>query len=259
MATKLAPGEITDLDPYKFMAVIGKRVIHPGGRASTGTLLARAQITASARVLDVGCGVATTAIEIARRHRAQVTAADISPLMLDRAEANTRAAGVAGLVTVTSADILALPFDDAAFDVVIAEAVTMFTDRPKAAAELARVTRPGGRVLATEFYWRKPPTPEAREVFLGQVCPGMHFDTVEDWIRIYASAGLTGLDTQTGPFEMMTACGFLADEGLARCLAIMSKVAGRPAYTRKMAWLMPRMAKAVPYLDYIVIAGTKPA
>jgi hypothetical protein len=45
MATRLAPGEITDLDPYKFMAVIGKRVIHPGGRASTETLLARAQIT----------------------------------------------------------------------------------------------------------------------------------------------------------------------------------------------------------------------
>jgi len=36
--------------------------------------------------------------------------------------------------------------------VVIAEAVTMFTDRPTAVAELTRVTRPGGRVLATEFY-----------------------------------------------------------------------------------------------------------
>ena len=32
MATRLAPQEISDLDPYKFMAVIGKRVIHPGGR-----------------------------------------------------------------------------------------------------------------------------------------------------------------------------------------------------------------------------------
>ena len=62
MATKLAPGQISYLDPYKFMAVIGKRVIHPGGRASTEALLRRAQITGSARVLDVGCGVATTAI-----------------------------------------------------------------------------------------------------------------------------------------------------------------------------------------------------
>jgi 23S rRNA G2445 N2-methylase RlmL len=65
--------------------------------------------------------VATTAIQIARRHRAHVTAADISPLMLKRAEANARAAGVADLVTVTSADITALPFENAAFDVVIAE------------------------------------------------------------------------------------------------------------------------------------------
>jgi ubiquinone/menaquinone biosynthesis C-methylase UbiE len=159
MATKLAPGQISDLDPYKFMAVIGKRVIHPGGRASTEALLRQAQITGSDEVLDVGCGVATTAIQIVRRHGTRVTAADISPLMLERAEANARAAGMTDLVTVTSADILALPFDDGAFDVVIAEAVTMFTDRPKAAAELARVTRPGGRVLATEFYWRKPPTP----------------------------------------------------------------------------------------------------
>ena len=105
MATRLAPGEISDLDPYKFMAVIGKRVIHPGGRASTEALLRRAQITGSARVLDVGCGVATTAIQIARRYGARVTAADISPLMLERAEANARAAGVADLVSVTSADI----------------------------------------------------------------------------------------------------------------------------------------------------------
>jgi SAM-dependent methyltransferase len=258
MSTRLASREISDLDPYKFMAVIGKRVIHPGGRASTEAVLRRAQLSESARVLDVGCGVATTAIQIARRFGSRVTAVDISPLMLERAAANVRAAGVADLVTVTPGDIAALPFEDATFDVVIAEAVTMFTDRPRAAGEMARVTRPGGRVLATEFYWRKPPTAEAREVFLGQVCPGMQFDTLEDWVRIYSSVGLTGLDTETGPFEMMTPQGFLADEGLAHCLAIMSRVAGRPAHARKMAWLMPRMAKAVPYLGYIVIVGIKP-
>lgn len=49
----------------------------------------------------------------------------------------------------------------------------MFVDRPRAAAELVRVCAPGGRVLATEFFWRKPLPPEAREIFLGQVCPGM--------------------------------------------------------------------------------------
>ena len=256
--TKLAAKEIAGLDPYKFMAVIGKRVIHPGGRVSTESLLARAGITDASHVLDVGCGVATTAIEIARRHGAKVTAIDISPVMLQRAQDNVGAADLAALVTVAEGDILDLDFAEATFDVVIAEAVTMFVDRHRAAAELARVAKPGGRVLATEFFWRRPPTPKAREIFLGQVCPGLEFDTVEDWEQIYASAGLTALETETGPFDMMTPRGFLADEGIAGSLRIVARVASRPAHARKMAWLMPRMARAVPYLGYIVVAATKP-
>lgn len=257
--TRLAAEEIAELDPYKFMATIGKRVIHPGGRASTEALLERAGVTSNSRVLDVGCGVATTAVEIARRYGAQVTAIDISPLMLERARANVASAGLEYLVNIDQGDILDLKYRDDSFDVVIAEAVTMFVDRHRAAAELTRVTAPGGRVLATEFFWRENPTAEAREIFLGQVCPGLEFDTIEDWERLYESAGLTGLDTVTGPFEMMTPRGFLSDEGPGRSLAIMGRTASRPANIRKMAWLMPRMAKAVPYLGYIVIAATKPA
>jgi SAM-dependent methyltransferase len=256
--TKLAADEIAKHDPYKFMAVVGKRVIHPGGRASTAALLERAGISADSRVLEVGCGVATTAVEIAQRYGAQVTAVDIAPLMLERADANVAAASIRGRVEVAEGDILDLKYDEEEFDVVIAEAVTMFVDRQRAANELARVTKPGGRVLATEFFWRQPPTPQAKEIFLGQVCPGLEFDTIEDWVRIYTSAGLDDIDTVTGPFEMMTARGFLADEGFGRSLAVMGRVMARPAHLRKMAWLMPRMAKAVPYLGYIVVAGTKP-
>jgi SAM-dependent methyltransferase len=257
--TKLAASEIEALDPYKFMATIGKRVIHPGGRASTETLFAQAAIGPHDRVLDVGCGVATTAIEIAQRFGAHVTAADVSPLMLERAQTFVRQRANGATVSVEEADILNLPYADGSFDVVIAEAVTMFVDRGRAAGELARVVRPGGRVLATEFFWRRPPTEEAREVFLGEVCPGLEFDTIDDWVRIYGASGLTDIATETGPFEMMTARGFLADEGLTGSMAIMGRVMARPANVRKMLWLMPRMAKAVPYLGYIVVAATKPA
>src|SRR5579859_2630394 len=236
--TRLAAAEVERLDPYQFMAVIGKRVIHPGGRASTRSLLARAEISEASRVLDAGCGVATTAIEIARRYRAQVTAVDIAPLMLERARSNVAAAHLDQRVTVQHGDIVDLSFPDDSFDVVIAEAVTMFVDRRRAAAELARIARPGGQVLATEFCWRRPPSEEAREVFLGQVCPGMQFDTVEDWVDIYQSAGLCDVKTETGPFEMMTPRGFLADEGFAGSVAIVGRVMTRSAYVRKMAWLM---------------------
>ena len=65
MAT-LTTDEVRALDPYAFLAVLGKRVIHPGGRASTDRLLALADVKPGERVLDVGCGVGTTAIRLAQ-------------------------------------------------------------------------------------------------------------------------------------------------------------------------------------------------
>jgi ubiquinone/menaquinone biosynthesis C-methylase UbiE len=254
---RLEPAQIERLDPYAFMAVIGKRVIHPGGRAATEQLLSRAAIDAETSVLDVGCGVGTTAVTVAERFGADVTAVDIAPLMLERAREAVEAANVKDRVHLQEGDILALDFHDDSFDVVIAEAVTMFVDRPRAARELIRVCRPGGRVLATEFMWRRPPSEEAREVFLGQVCPGLHFDTAEDWVRIYTEAGLSDIEIDEGPFEMMTPKGFIQDEGFTRSLSVMGRVMTRPAYMKKMAWLMPRMRRAVPYLGYIVVSGRK--
>jgi hypothetical protein len=58
---------------------------------------------------------------------------------------------------------------------------------------------------------------------------------------------------------MMTPAGFMHDEGIANCLAIMGRALSRLSYLKKMAWLMPRMNRAVPYLGYIAISGVKPA
>jgi SAM-dependent methyltransferase len=147
-------------------------------------------------------------------------------------------------------------YPDDSFDVVVA--VTMFVKRRKAAAELARVCRPGGRVLATQFYWRRPPTAEARQLFLGEVCPGLRSDSVAEWEGIYASAGLVDVRSESGPFAMMTARGFLADEG-PHAASVIARGLSRPADLRKMAWLMPRMARAVPYLGYVLVLARKPA
>src|SRR6059058_3518115 len=89
----LSAAEVDQLDPYAFFAVLGKRVIHPGGRAATDELIRRADFRADQRVLDVGCGVGTTAIRIARGFNASVTAVDIAPLMLERAADNIQRAG----------------------------------------------------------------------------------------------------------------------------------------------------------------------
>jgi SAM-dependent methyltransferase len=255
--SRLTDAEVRSLDPYQFLAVLGKRVIHPGGRQATEDLFRLADFEPGQRVLDVGCGVATTAIGVARRFGCRVAAVDISPLMLDRARANVRQAGLGDQVAVAHGDILALPFADASFDRVVAEAVTMFVDRLPAARELVRVCAPRGRVLATEFVWRTTPTAEARSIFLGEVCPGLQFDTVDEWIALYRDAGLDDIKVVTGPFAMMTPRGFVADEGIRHCLAVMAQGVSRRAYLRKMAWLLPRMQRAVPYLGYVVVSGDK--
>src|SRR6266852_3243382 len=89
----LSDAEVEQLDPYAFFAVLGKRVIHPGGRAATDELIRRANFQADQRILDVGCGVGTTAIRIARGFGASITAVDIASLMLERASANVKRAG----------------------------------------------------------------------------------------------------------------------------------------------------------------------
>ena len=86
----------------------------------------------------------------------------------------------------------------------------------------------------------------------------MGFDTEAEWAGIYAGAGLTDVHTEVGPFAMMTARGFLADEG-THALSVVARVMSRPAYMRKMAWLMPRMSAATPYLGYVVVEAHKPA
>jgi SAM-dependent methyltransferase len=246
---------IAEADPYLLLGLLGKQVIHPGGRRATEELLDLAALAPRQRVLDIGCGVGTTAIEMAKRFGVTVTAADISADMRERAAARVQSAGLRDRVSVQLADICALPYDDGCFDRVVAEAVTMFVDRDRAISQLVRVCRPGGLVLATEFQWRRPPTPEARQAFLGELCPGMLFDTVDDWVDRYASAGLVDLKVKTGPFEMMTVGGFLSDEGIGNAVRVMARTITNGTARQRMTWIMPRISRAVPYLGYVLVCG----
>lgn len=248
---------IAEADPYLLFGLLGKQVIHPGGRKATEELLGLAALAPNQRVLDIGCGVGTTAVAMAQLFKVTVTAADLSADMLDRAASNVDAAGVRDRVSVEAADICALPYPDGHFDRVVAEAVTMFVDRDQAISELVRVCRPGGLVLATEFQWRRPPTPEARQTFLGEVCPGMLFETVDDWLGRYNSAGLVDLQVRTGPFEMMTARGFISDEGIGNAIRVMARAMTCAAARHRIAWMMPRISRAVPFLGYVLICGRR--
>jgi SAM-dependent methyltransferase len=93
-------------------------------------------------VLDVAAGTGNASIPAAERG-ARVTASDLTPELLDAGR--ERAGGLA--LDWVAADAEALPFGDGAFDVTMSAIGVMFAPHhADAAAELARVTRSGGKV-----------------------------------------------------------------------------------------------------------------
>lgn len=242
-----------------FMAELGKKVIHPGGRPSTEQLFKMASFEAGQHVLDIGCGVGTTAILIASRFGCQVTAVDIDPSMVQRANANIRAAGLGDRVTVEQGDILNLRFPDNTFERVIIESVMMFVDRPRAAKEVARVCKPGGYVLDHEAFFPLQPPAEIVELCHKELLPGIAFEEPEDWARLFRSAGLTDIQHVSSPVKFLSPAYMIRDEGLANILRMMVRMLARPAYFRKTFWFMPRLRKVEPHISYIAFAGRKPA
>ena len=108
------------------------------------TLCEAVDVAAGERVLDVAAGNGNAALAAARR-RCEVTASDYVPALLEGTRARAEAEGLT--IAVREADAEALPFGDASFDVVLSTFGVMFTpDQERAAAELVRVCRPGGRI-----------------------------------------------------------------------------------------------------------------
>lgn len=270
MATKtlpdeqnVPPRELTEtesaaIDWAGLLANLGKKVLHVGGGPSTEQLFELARFEPGQHVLDAGCGVGTTAIEIASRFDCQVTAIDIAPSMIEHAAANVRAAGLEDSVTVKRGDILALEFPDDTFDRVVAESVVVFVDRPRAASELARVCRPDGYVVDVEAYFVNETPADVLEGSQ-ELFPGMDPEEPEGWVDLYSSAGLTDIEYMSGPGEFVGPAYMIRDEGLGGFLKFLGRLVTHPEYLRQFVTKMPRVRRVQPYVEYIVLAGRKPA
>jgi SAM-dependent methyltransferase len=103
------------------------------------------------RLLDIGCGAGNYAADVAPLigPSGRVVGLDLSAAMIEVAQRRAVARGLP--IEFRVGDALALPFPDAAFDGCRVERVLQYlTDPGRAVAEMARVTRPGGRVVASE-------------------------------------------------------------------------------------------------------------
>ena len=108
------------------------------------TLCEALDLRAGQKVLDVAAGNGNVTLAAARRW-CEVVSTDYVPALLERGR--ERAAAERLAIEFREADAEALPFADASFDAVVSTFGVMFTaDQDKAAAQLVRVCKPGGKI-----------------------------------------------------------------------------------------------------------------
>jgi len=125
--------------------------LRPGGIALTGRLLQRCALAPGSAVLDVGCGPGHSLALMASVFGLKATGIDPSPTMLDEAARNAPAAAL------LRAEATAIPCGGRSFDAVICECVLSLTgDIAASLEEMHRVLRPGGILILTDIYCKKP-------------------------------------------------------------------------------------------------------
>lgn len=129
---------------------------HPGGADLTRRLADALTLRPGEHVLDVAAGIGTTALLLSAERDVRIVGVDLGEAQVVRARKRAVDAGLEGMAMFDLGDAERLPAADASFDVVVCEcAFCTFPDKDTAAAEIARVLRPGGRVGITDV-WLDP-------------------------------------------------------------------------------------------------------
>jgi demethylmenaquinone methyltransferase/2-methoxy-6-polyprenyl-1,4-benzoquinol methylase len=161
--------------------------------------------------LDVCCGTGDLVLALARRYPgSDVTGLDFSEEMLRLARAKAERAGLGSSAEFVRGDLLDLPFEDDSFAATtVAFGVRNVADLPRAFSEMARVTRPGGRVVCLEI--TSPPDGAARrfhELWFDRLVPALGRFVSEDGSAYgYLPASVRAFPSAEGVADLMLAVG----------------------------------------------------
>ncbi len=154
-------------------------------------LAAAASVAAGEDVLDVGCGMGGSSIELARRYGCRVTGLTLSPVQRAWARMSAAWQGTAGRTRFLCGDAERVAFQAASFDVVWnVECSEHFFDKPAFFRRAADWLRPGGRVALCAWLAGDGPDPDglAAAVCENFLCPSL--GTADDYRGWLTDAGL---------------------------------------------------------------------
>jgi cyclopropane fatty-acyl-phospholipid synthase-like methyltransferase len=209
------------------------------------------------RLLDVGCGVGVPAIRLGQRTDATITGITVSGWQVGEATRRVNAAGLRGQVRIEYGDAAALVYSDGSFDAVLAfESLPNAHDRGQWLREMARVLRPGGRIVLTDLtqevslteqdidllraFTMKPPLPSLELVDLVRSSGFVvdEFVSCGDRVRRYYTAYF---------------------EQVARRRAELVAAYGEKKVDKYEFGMVPLLGLCQEKIGYVIIAGRKPA
>lgn len=194
---------------------------HPGGADLTRCLGRALDLRPGQRVLDVACGPGTTAFLLAEEFGVVVDGVDLGDQSVARATQAARQRGLSEQVRFHVGDAEGIPFDEGVFDVVVCEcAFCTFPDKRTAAAEFARVLRPGGRLGVTDVTLQPERLDPELRTLAGWVACLADARPAAEYAGYLAGAGLRV--TLSEPHDVALARMIEQIDGRLRALKMMS-------------------------------------
>lgn len=165
-----------------------------------------------ARALDVATGTGDLAVELARRVApgGSVVGSDFSEAMLERARAKSAAEPVSGVeISFEWGNALSLPYDAGSFDAAtVGFGARNFSDLHRGVAEMARVVRPGGRVVILEITTpHKPPLSWFYSLWFDRVVPALGRLAGDADAYAYLPSSVRRFPPPRGLAAAMSGCG----------------------------------------------------
>lgn len=225
-------------------------------------------VGAGAQVLDVGCGLGHEVCRLAQQvgPQGRVVGIDANPVMIT--EARRRAAGLALPLSFDVGDAQQAGFPGGSFDLCRTERVLRYVDRPEAVvAEMVRLTRPGGSVLAFDFDSDQTVIDAPDSVLVRRIAEVLDAAVPHPWIgrqlfRLFHRAGLRDVRVVPHALCFSGAAGFAVYQRLNQGTLDRAVQAIRVSAREAAAWwaALERAAEAETFFSAVlgfIAAGRK--
>jgi ubiquinone/menaquinone biosynthesis C-methylase UbiE len=170
--------------------------IHSGKDEVTDRMAAAVGLKPGMHVLDVCSALGAPARHIAKKHGVKVTGLDFTKTMNTKAIERNKAAGLDNLITIVDGTALDMPFKKDTFDIVWSqEAWCYVTDKDQLMLEAARVLKPGGKIIFTDWVITgKPTEDELAKLYESMAFPYM--ETLQGWADLMKKYGFKNIEVK---------------------------------------------------------------